>query len=192
MDAILIYDKETGNIVGASNAESVDLFLTGNLSPYLTNAKTFDDEGNEIGSSEIHLFDPDKGFLWVRNPFPTLSTGLIYLTTKSDEEVKAELIPDIQYPEYKVPMVVNGVESEMTFILQRIVNFTKGIDSSGKITKTIKTRKRILEEDYENLISGFSLDGFPENESETINKILSEYKIEVDSATNTKKLVLRG
>ena len=76
MNTILIYDKETGNIDGCVNAQSIDYFLNGTLSPVYVQAKTFDDQGNEVGEVDVHLYDPDHGFLWNKEVFPTLQKGL--------------------------------------------------------------------------------------------------------------------
>lgn len=192
MDTILIYDKETGNIEGAVNAESIDIFLSGNVSPVYFKGKTFDSEGNEVGESDVHLFDPDLGFLFTRNAFPSIQKGIVFLTTKSETDIKAEEIPDIFYPEHQIPYVVNGVESQTTYIAQRRVRTSRTIDAAGKITEQNKTRKKILQEHYSDLIAGFSTEGLPENQSELVSKIVSDYKVEVDSTTNAKRLVARG
>ena len=193
MDTILIYDKETGNIDGCVNAQSIDYFLNGTLSPVLVQAKTFDDQGNEIGEVDIHLYDPDHGFLWNKEVFPTLQKGVIYLTTKTESEIKAEEIDTLIYPEHKIPYIVNGKEEEKTYYLNAKLLFLKEIASNGKVTVTSVKRKRILEEHYSDLIAGFTSEEINfEDESEATAKLLREYKVVVDSATQVKTLVLRG
>jgi hypothetical protein len=61
------------------------------------------------------------------------------------------------------------------------------------VTITPVKRKRILEEQYSDLIAGFTAEEIDfENESEATAKLLREYKVVVDSATQVKTLVLRG
>jgi hypothetical protein len=193
MDTILIYDKETGNIDGCVNAQSIDYFLNGTLSPVYVQAKTFDDQGNEVGETDIHLYDPDHGFLWNKEAFPTLHKGVVYLTTKTESEIKAEEIDTIVYQEHKIPYIINGREEEKTYYSNAKIVFLKEIASNGKVTITPVKRKRILEEQYSDLIAGFTAEGIDfENESEATAKILREYKVVVDSATQAKTLVLRG
>ena len=193
MNTILIYDKETGNIDGCVNAQSIDYFLNGTLSPVLVQAKTFDDQGNEIGVKDVHLYDPDHGFLWNKEVFPTLHKGLVYLTTKTESEIKAEEIDTLIYPEHKIPYIVDGREEEKTYYSNGKIAFLKEIASNGKVTVTPVKRKRILEEHYSDLIVEFTAEGIDfENESEATAKLLREYKVVVDSDTQAKTLVLRG
>ena len=193
MNTILIYDKETGNIDGCVNAQSIDYFLNGTLSPVYVQAKTFDDQGNEVGETDIHLYDPDHGFLWNKEAFPTLHKGVVYLTTKTESEIKAEEIDTLIYPEHKIPYIVNGRTEEKTYYSNGKIVFLKEIASNGKVTITPVKRKRILEEQYSDLIAGFTAEEIDfENESEATAKILREYKVVVDSATQAKTLVLRG
>ena len=193
MDTILIYDKETGNIDGCVNAQSIDYFLNGTLSPVYVQAKTFDDQGNEVGEADVHLYDPDHGFLWNKEVFPTLQKGVIYLTTKTESEIKAEEIDTITYPEHKIPYIVNGRNEEKTYYSNAKLVFLKEIASNGKVTVTSVKRKRILEEQYSDLIAGFTSEEINfEDESEATAKLLREYKVVVDSATQVKTLVLRG
>jgi hypothetical protein len=193
MDTILIYDKETGTIDGCVNAKSIDYFLNGALKPVYVQAKTFDDKGNEVGTADVHLYDPDHGFLWDKEAFPTLQKGVIYLTTKTESEIKAEEIDTLIYPEHTIPYVVDGRTESKTYYLQGKFANTKEIASDGKVTLTPVKRKRILEEHYSDLITGFTAEEIDfENESEATAKILREYKVVVDSSTQVKTLVLRG
>jgi len=193
MNTILIYDKETGIIEGCVNAESVDSFLDGALSPVYMPAKTFDSQGNEVGETDIHLYDPDYGFLWDKEPFPILQKGVIYLTTKTESEIKAEEIDTIVYPEHTIPYVIDGrTENKIYYSLPKLVSL-KEIGADGQVKITPVKRKRILEEYYSDLIAGFTAEEIDfENESEATAKILREYKIVVDSGTQVKTLVLRG
>lgn len=193
MDTILIYDKETGNIESCVNAASIDSFLNGGLSPVYVHAKTFDDQGNEVGVSDVHLYDPDHGFLWHKEVFPTLHRGLVYLTTKTESEIKADEINKLVYPEYTIPFVIDGRKENKTYYGHGKLEFLKEIDSTGQVTLTQVKRKRILEEHYSDLIAGFTAEGIDfENEAEATSKLLQDYKVVVDSVTQVKTLVLRG
>jgi hypothetical protein len=193
MNTILIYDKETGTIEGCVNAQSIDYFLNGALSPVYVQAKTFDDKGKEVGTSDVHLYDPDHGFLWKKEMFPTLHKGVIYLTTKTELEIKAEEIDTLVYPEYEIPFIVDGRQENNTYYGHGKIKVLKEIDSTGRITVTPVKRKRILEEYYSDLIAGFTAEEINfENESEATAKILRDYKVVVDSDTQVKTLVLRG
>lgn len=193
MDTILIYDKETGIIEGCVNAESVDSFLDGTLTPVYMPAKTFDNQGNEVGEADIHLYDPDHGFLWDKEVFPTLRKGLVYLTTKTESEIKAEEIDTIVYPEHKIPYVIDGKTQEKTYYSEPKMISLKEIGDDGQVKITPVKRKRILDEYYSDLIAGFTAEEIDfENESEATAKLLREYKVVVDSATQVKTLVLRG
>ena len=151
------------------------------------------DQGNEVGEVDVHLYDPDHGFLWNKEVFPTLQKGLIYLTTQTESEIKAEEIDTITYPEHKIPYIVNGRNEEKTYYSNAKLVFLKEIASNGKVTVTSVKRKRILEENYSDLIAGFTAEGIDfENESEATAKLLREYKVVVDSVTQVKTLVLRG
>jgi len=193
MNTILIYDKETGNIEGCVNAASIDMFLNGALSPVYVQAKTFDDQGNEVGEADVHLYDPDHGFLWNKEVFPSLHKGVIYLTTKTESEIKAEEIDTLIYPEHTIPYVIDGrTESKKYYSQGKFANL-KEIGANGQVTITSVKRKRILEEYYSDLIAGFTAEDIDfENESEATSKLLQNYKVVVDSATQVKALVLRG
>ena len=193
MNTILIYDKETGTIEGCVNAQSIDYFLNGALSPVYVQAKTFDDKGKEIGISDVHLYDPDHGFLWNKEVFPISHKGVIYLTTKTESEIKDEEINTLVYPEYEITYIIDGRKEMKTYYLQGKFANIKEIATNGTVTITPVKRKRILEEHYSDLIAGFTAEEIDfENESEATAKILRDYKVVVDSVTQVKTLVLRG
>jgi ribosome maturation protein Sdo1 len=118
---------------------------------------------------------------------------VIYLTTKTESEIKDEEINTLVYPEYEITYIIDGRKEMKTYYLQGKFANIKEIATNGTVTITPVKRKRILEEHYSDLIAGFTAEEIDfENESEATAKILRDYKVVVDSVTQVKTLVLRG
>lgn len=153
MDAILLYEKETGKIQSLIPGYDIDYFLNTQTVNVKNFAPVFDSDGRKIGEKEVDIFDPIMGdYVKVKkNLDPNLSFALI--SSRTREELLDLEVSEYEYPFTPYDLVdQNGViiDHIQLWIPPKVKNIKKGIDAEGKVIT--EQQKRKLLKGYEHTV----------------------------------------
>lgn len=144
MDAILLFEKETGKIQSVSPGFDIKYFLHTQTTPVKSFAPVINEAGEEIGVREIEVYDPlIKDFIRIKKDLdPTLDVAV--LTTRTREELLELEVLDFEYPSIPYNLIDNnGATISTVQMYQPPVAKTekKGFNSAGNMITEQKTRK---------------------------------------------------
>ena len=146
LDAIIVYEKETGNIQSLTPGFDIDYFLKTQTDEVTSLAPVFNSEGVEIGTRQVPLYDPIiKSNVRV---LKTLDSNLdvAVLTTRTREEILEVTVPDYEYfatPYNVIDKDGNVSRSVNLWMPPEPKKLKTGINALGEMTVEVLTKKAL-------------------------------------------------
>ena len=146
LDAIIVYEKETGNIQSLTPGFDIDYFLKTQTDEVTSLAPVFNSEGVEIGTRQVPLYDPIiKSNVRV---LKTLDSNLdvAVLTTRTREEILEVTVPDYEYfatPYNVIDKDGNVSRSVNLWMPPEPKKLKTGINAQGEMTVEAVTKKAL-------------------------------------------------
>ena len=146
IDAIIVYEKETGNIQSLTPGFDIDYFLKSQTDEVTTLAPVFNSEGVEIGTRQVPMYDPIiKSNVRV---LKTLDSNLdvAILTTRTREQLLEVTVSEYEY--FATPYDVidkdgNVSRSVNLWMPPEPKKLKKGINARGEMILENVTKKAL-------------------------------------------------